>query len=79
MGSDNTTIYVLFCRRQQEDIRAAETHHIRQAHHAEMQQQAAAHAALCRELHARAKADAEAAAQLASDALASQQVIAADS
>jgi hypothetical protein len=42
-----------------------------------MQQQAAAHAALLRELHARAEADAEAAAQLALDAAASQQVVAA--
>lgn len=76
-GTGNTTIYVLCCRQQQEDARAAETHDIRQAHHAEMQQQAVAHAALCRELHAQAEADAEAAAQLASDAAASQQVVAA--
>jgi hypothetical protein len=76
-GIYDTTIYVLCCRRQQEDARAAEAHDIRQAHHAEMQQQAAAHAALCRELHARAEADAEAAAQLAADAAASQQVVAA--
>ncbi len=74
-GIGNTTIYVLCCRRQQEDARAAETLDIWQAHHAEMQQQAAAHAALCRDLHAQAEADAEAAAQLAADAAASQQVM----
>jgi hypothetical protein len=63
------------CRRHLEDAQAAEVLDIRQAHNAEMQQQAAAHAALCQELHAQADAEAAAAAQLAANATASQQVI----
>jgi hypothetical protein len=62
------------CRQRLEDAQAAEVLDIRQAHNVEMQQQAVAHAALCEELHARADADAAAAAKLAADAGASQQV-----